>query len=89
MSKLTDEDIKDMYEDAINTMSANEIYMTMPEVIIQLIDRLRDAERRLAVPVKLPPMVSFKNDINWRSPNDIRSADKEAILTAGFKVEGE
>jgi hypothetical protein len=101
MNKLTDENIQEIYESAAQVGASDdgnmwdfavltdEITNDNPcMMIVQFIDRLRDAERRLQVPVKIPDIDAFDyNPDGYLYKSRYISALEIAIKTAGFKVE--
>ncbi len=80
MSKLTDSEIQQAFDMAIFKGDIT---------TIKIIDLLRDAERRLQVPVKIPDIDAFDyNPYGYLYKDRYISALEIAIKTAGFKVEG-
>ncbi len=84
MSELTTLGINLLYEDAVYCRDAGQDVANMrPEILIKLIDRLRDAERRLQVPVKLSEWYYDRYGEVVMYPDSV----EKAIKAAGFKVE--
>jgi len=79
MNKLTDSKLQQAFDMAIFKGDIT---------TIKIVDRLRDAERRLQVPVKIPDIDAFDyNPDGYLYKDRYISALEKAIRSAGFKVE--